>query len=209
VRENTEQLVLRDATGKDVSVAKNNIGDRRMGTLSLMPAGLIDGLSPQERMDLFRFLSELGKPGPYDATKSNVARLWRVRPGVHTLEQFGEEKFVTSDLAEKEWAPLYSNVDGNLPAERIIEGAVPGKYLGLVGLYAAARLQLAQAGAVTLKFEETPLATWVDGKALAPGTNNASTELGSGVHTVVVRLDPKKLPKSLRLESNGGTFLSE
>ncbi|HXJ71260.1 MAG TPA: hypothetical protein VNM37_00360, partial [Candidatus Dormibacteraeota bacterium] len=180
--------------------------ERRMGTLSLMPAGLIDALSPQERMDLFRFLSELGKPGPFDATKGNVARVWRVRPGIHTLEQFGEEKFVTSDLNSPEWTPLYSNVDGRLPAERIIEGAVPGKYLGLVGLYAAARLQMPQAGPVMLKFDEAPLGAWVDGKSFTP---SSTTELGTGTHTVVVRLDPKKLPKSLRLESSVGTFLSD
>ena len=206
VRENTEQLVLRDATGKDITVAKNDVSERRMGTLSLMPAGLIDALSPQERMDLFRFLSELGKPGPFDATKGNVARVWRVRPGIHTLEQFGEEKFVTSDLNSREWTPLYSNVDGRLPAERIIEGAVPGKYLGLVGLYAAARLQMPQAGPVMLKFDEAPLGAWVDGKSFTP---SGTTELGTGTHTVVVRLDPKKLPKSLRLESSVGTFLSD
>ena len=35
-----------------------------------------------ERIDLFRFLSELGKPGAFDATKGNVARVWRVRPGI-------------------------------------------------------------------------------------------------------------------------------
>jgi putative heme-binding domain-containing protein len=208
VREDGEQVILRDATGKETPVAKNNISDRRMGTLSLMPAGLIDVLSPQERIDLFRFLSELGRPGPFDATKGTVARVWRVRPGVHTLEQFGEERFVTSDLNGKEWTLIYPNVDGRLPAERIIESATPGKYLGLVGLYAAARLQTTEAGSVTLKFEEAPLAIWVDGKPVSPTTSSA-TELTAGAHTVVVRLDPKKLPKALRLESSAGTFLSD
>ena len=96
VRETGEQLVLRDATAKEITVAKNNIANRRVGTLSLMPAGLIDGLSADDRIDLFRFLSELGKPGPFDATKGNVARTWRVRPGVHTVEQFSEDKFIAT-----------------------------------------------------------------------------------------------------------------
>ncbi len=63
------QLVLRDATGREISIANVNIKERRTGG-SLMPSGLGDGLTPGERLDLFRYLSELGKPGPYDAPKA-------------------------------------------------------------------------------------------------------------------------------------------
>jgi len=206
VRENSEQLVLRDASNKEIPVAKNNVQDRRMSTLSLMPAGIIDGLGAQERVDLFRFLSELGKPGSFDGTKGSVARLWRVRPGIHTVEQFGEEKFVTSDINGKEWIPIYANVDGRLPANAIRETATPGKYLGLVGLYTAAQLQLPKDANVKLKFTGSTEAIWIDGKAQKPGAE-LSADLGAGTHTIVVRLDPKKLPESLRLESSEGIFL--
>ena len=74
VREDAQQLVLRDATGKEIAISKNKISHRVMANNSLMPAGLIDNLAPAERIDLFRFLSELGKPGPFDASKGNVAR---------------------------------------------------------------------------------------------------------------------------------------
>ena len=66
-------------------MAKNNVADRRIGTLSLMPAGLLDNVLSQDRIDLFRFLSELGKPGPFDATKGSVARVWRLRAGALRL----------------------------------------------------------------------------------------------------------------------------
>jgi len=208
VRENGEQLTLRDATGKEINVAKNNINDRRIGTLSLMPAGLIDNLTPQERIDLFRFLCELGKPGPFDATRANVARVWRVRPGIHTLEQFGEASFVTSDLNSNDWTPIFANVDGRLPVDRILEGAAPGKYLGLVGLYAATQLQVSRRGSVNLKLSGAPdAAIWIDGKLQKPGLD-LSADLASGVHTVVVRLDPKKLSDALRLESSDGNFMT-
>jgi putative heme-binding domain-containing protein len=206
VRENTEQLVLRDASGKEITIAKNNIEDRRVGTLSLMPAGLIDNLSAQERIDVFRFLSELGKPGPFDATKGNVARVWRVRPGIHTIEQFGEEKFVTSDLNGKEWSPVYANVDGRLSAETIREAATPGKYLGLVGLYAATQLQLPKESSVKFTLTGGADAIWIDGKAQKPGTV-VNADLPAGNHTIVLRLDPKKLPDTLRVEASEGMFL--
>jgi putative heme-binding domain-containing protein len=62
VSENSDELILRDATGKETTIAKNNIQNRATGN-SLMPAGSVDALSPAERLDLYRFLSELGKPG--------------------------------------------------------------------------------------------------------------------------------------------------
>ena len=208
VRENSEQLVTRDATGREVAVAKNNLKNRTMSNTSLMPAGLIDALAPQERIDLFRFLSELGKPGSFDATKGNVARVWKLRPGTHTVEQFGEEKFVTSNLNGPEWTPAFSQVDGRLPADSMLEGTTVGKYLGVVGLYAAAQLQVTKAGPVRLKLSGPDAApVWIDGKPAKPGAE-ITAELSTGSHTIVVRLDQKKLPPHLRLEASEGTFVA-
>ena len=54
------ELVLRDATGKEVKIPTNDIDEESVGT-SLMPAGLIDSLSREELADLVRYLSSLGK----------------------------------------------------------------------------------------------------------------------------------------------------
>jgi putative heme-binding domain-containing protein len=54
------ELVLRDATGKEMKVPTADIDEESAGT-SLMPAGLIDGLSREELADLVRYLSSLGK----------------------------------------------------------------------------------------------------------------------------------------------------
>ena len=62
-------------------------------------------LSAQDRIDLFRFLSELGKPGPYDASKGNIARVWRARTAAHTDEQRGDDKIINADPTGKEWTP--------------------------------------------------------------------------------------------------------
>src|SRR5207247_6785140 len=115
-----------------------------------------------------------------------------VGPGIHTVEQFGEERFVAGELHGKEWTPLFANVDGRLPADRIVEGALPGKYLGLVGLYAATQLQLARSTSVKLKFTGAAgAAVWIDGKAQKPNPD-LTANLASGIHTIVVRLDPGK-----------------
>lgn len=54
------ELVLRDATDKEVRIATADIDEESPGA-SLMPAGLIDGLSREELADLVRYLSELGR----------------------------------------------------------------------------------------------------------------------------------------------------
>ena len=55
-RENTEQLVLRDATDKEIAIPKSNIKSRVLGNNSLMPSGLVDSLPAAQQLDLFRFL---------------------------------------------------------------------------------------------------------------------------------------------------------
>jgi putative membrane-bound dehydrogenase-like protein len=207
VRESAEQLILRDATGRELTMAKNNISNRRIGTLSLMPAGLIDGIAPEERVDLFRFLSELGKPGAFDATKGNVARTWRLRPGVHTVEQFGEDKFIGTPLQDPAWSILYANVDGGVDRQAVRDALQVGRYLGLTGIYAATQVQTVRDGTVRFKLTGAPEAVWVDGKALPAGEFTSQT-LPAGTHTIVVRLAPQKLPETLRLEASDGVFLN-
>ncbi|HXG47336.1 MAG TPA: sorbosone dehydrogenase, partial [Methylomirabilota bacterium] len=208
VRETGEQVILRDATDKEIAIARSNLQERRVSTLSLMPAGLIDGLTPQERIDLFRFLSELGKPGPFDASKGNVARAWKLRPGLHVEDQKSDGSLPFRDLAGSEWIPAIANVDGRVPAALLREGTVvQNRFVGVTGLYAAAQLQTAREGTIKLSLSgATEGSLWIDGKPVA-FAGKVSAELPAGLHTVVLRLDPKKLPEFLRLESSDGTFV--
>jgi hypothetical protein len=68
-------------------------------------------------------------------------------------------------------------------------------------------LQLPDAGKVSLKFNgPADAAIWVDGKPVKSAPD-LPLELSSGTHVITIRLDPKKLPEGLRLESSAGTFL--
>jgi putative heme-binding domain-containing protein len=62
-REDDKVLVLRDpANGTTTRLAKGDIEARReVGTL--MPEGLAEAMTPEQRRDVIRFLMELGKPG--------------------------------------------------------------------------------------------------------------------------------------------------
>jgi putative heme-binding domain-containing protein len=57
---NESELTLRDAGGVERVVPRASIVRREM-IGSLMPAGLVDGLSPEDRRDLFAYLTQLGK----------------------------------------------------------------------------------------------------------------------------------------------------
>ena len=58
-RSDTE-LVLRDVLDRDVRLRLADVEEESAGT-SLMPAGLVDALSPEELADLVRYLSSLGR----------------------------------------------------------------------------------------------------------------------------------------------------
>jgi hypothetical protein len=200
VRDTSEEVVIRDATNTEVSIPKKNIETRSIGG-SIMPAGLVDGLSASEQRDLYRFLAELGKPGPFDATRGGVARVWRV----NTSSGLGDEQTLGSDLSGSDWLPLYTTLAGDLP-RRDLEAD-----LSLHGrrevFFAATRFHVTQPGRVTLKLAgvNSPKA-WVDGKPVA-GNSEMSIDLPVGPHTFMVKLDPAQLPESIRLESPDVTFL--
>ena len=86
VRETDKELVLRDAEDREVALSLDSIEEKIEGG-SLMPVGLADTLTRGELVDLVRFLSELGKVGPYATSKARVvsplAGVYSPRPRRH------------------------------------------------------------------------------------------------------------------------------
>ena len=60
-REEGETIVYAEATGKETTISKKNVKDRKQSELSLMPEGLAESLTPQEFNDMIAFL--LSKTG--------------------------------------------------------------------------------------------------------------------------------------------------
>ncbi len=197
LRETNEEIILRDATNKEISVPKKNVDSRKIGG-SLMPAGLVDILSPAERIDLFRFLIELGKPGPFDASKSTVARAWRINS---SSTGTNDPEILKSDV--KTWDVMYSTVRGALPKEEL-KAELGEKRLPL---FAAARFQTAKGGPVKFKLDGvgSPKA-WIDGKAVG-GDSELVADLPAGTHTFVVKVNVNDVNDHVRLESADVSFL--
>src|SRR5262249_49747828 len=76
-RPTNPDLILANADDKEVSDPVKQLDTQQNGG-SLMPEGLNDTLTRGELVDLVRFLSELGKVGPFQVGKERVVRRWQV-----------------------------------------------------------------------------------------------------------------------------------
>ena len=220
VRDAGGELVLRDLANKLVSIPKNQIRKKSAGP-SLMAPGLIAGLAEDEQLHLYRFLAELGKTGPFDATKTGVARTWRLLPGTHRVEQYGIEKIVEAGFDKKwsnhvlgvgnnaGWKTLSARVNGDLPSTDMLNATVVGRHVGLVHIFAGTNFEVQKAGRVTFKLPVGfKTEAWINGKLLKRG-NQFTAELKPGKHRIVIRLDAKAPPNALRLESKDVAFLND
>ena len=165
-----------------------------------MPSGLVDALTHQEQLDLFRFLSELGKPGPFDASKGNVARYWKVAADSIHAEQFGDKELTGSDLSGAQWHSVFSLVDGRVPKKEWHVAGTPDHSGSVPHYYIGTKFRSVKAGVCHFKFPDAAgAAVWVDGKAV-PIHETISVELSSGTHTIVIKFDAQKVPDYVRLQ---------
>ena len=198
VRENGQDIVLRDAEGKLITISKADKPVQKPG-LSLMPVGLTDGLTNQDFVDLVRFLSELGK-GPYLAQPGKVVRRWEtVQPTKELFTAVTRDRLAAVATAtDLSWAPAYSKVGGELPVEDTTKWKIgTGEFQSVVRF----QLDVTTAGEVGLNISDTTgLTLWLDGAPLT--VEKAMTlKLTQGVRTITIhtKLDQRKTPLKVEL----------
>jgi putative heme-binding domain-containing protein len=199
-KETDSDMVLRDMTGAEQTVEKSNIKERtNIG--SLMPAGLVNTLNDREKANLFAFMAQLGKPGPFDASKSNIARTWRVYSGDLV------EQVVANKADPAKGIAVYSLVDGRVTKELLeIPLAVAGSSPTIV---AAAKFNTVSAVKSRLHLAGITKA-WLDGAPLAIASDpNPVVDLSAGDHTLVIKLDTTAIPAHFRAEVPEARFLTE
>ena len=205
VRESDNEVVLRNAANQEVSIAKRNIANRVTGG-SLMPGGLPEALLPEERLDLIKFLSQLGRPGEYDAAHGGAARLWRIYKVTSENEHLGVERVIRGDFTLKDWVTTFSLVNGDL-TKTACAAALPSWSDNTRGLFAATQFRPTKAGPVTLHLTGNVKGVWVNGQSLKAGAQ-FSVDAQPDVNTLVVELDGAQLPEVLKLSSGDVSFLT-
>jgi putative heme-binding domain-containing protein len=197
-RETATEQFIRPGPAPEMGLVKANIVKKEL-VGSLMPQGLTDALNPTEKRELFAFLSQIGRPGPFDASKGSILRLWRLYPGSQAAQAEHAEKI-------EEAVPAYTLVDGRLTRD-LFNTAL--QLLPNAGdtVIATAQFQLATPGKTRFTLTGVSKA-WLDGQPLAVASEpNPSPELSAGVHTFSVQVDPKALPETIRVEAEGANFL--
>ncbi len=115
--------MLKEATGAPRVVPVASIEDQKPGG-SLMPKGLANLMTHAEFVDLVRFLSELGKPGPYAIRTIPTIQRWRVlKPVSPALATAIPDKDLFRDQVLKaepgRWTTAYARVAGSLPLDEL------------------------------------------------------------------------------------------
>jgi putative heme-binding domain-containing protein len=204
VRETKETLVLRTAEDQEISVPVKDIEERAMGA-SLMPAGLTDTLTRGELLDLVRFLSELGKVGPYSLSKTRLARRWQILEATpetrNILEHGGPAALFTNDSILR-WGPAYSTLAGLLPVEDVPSFALSKETrTGFV----RCQLDVSTAGITVVKLNGgRSLTLWLAGTSVPIQDDMAVLKLGAGTHTLTLAVDLGTRKEALRCEIDDG-----
>ncbi|MCE9606684.1 MAG: c-type cytochrome [Planctomycetia bacterium] len=175
---------VKDAGGKVVTIPTADIDEEEEGK-SLMPQGLTKFLTRQELVDLVKFISELGRPGPYAIRSLPTIQRWRVLKSLPTelqaeapnVEHFREHVL---DAPADAWAPAYGMTAGVLP---LAELGKPGSVLFLQG-----ELEVVEPGSVTFRVDSTePTLLWIDAEPFE-SQSKPTIELTKGRHRVTLRI---------------------
>ena len=187
VEENVDVLVLKDADGRVVRIARDEDDAIKKGG-SLMPKGLANFMTHGEFLDLVKFVSQLGKPGEYAVRSRPTIQKWRylsplsekLASGVPDPDTFQVEVLAADDTA---WRPAYAKVAGALPLAEVVTAAKSPV------LYLQAGIDVTVGGPVGLMTNlPASVPMWIEGKPLG-ADDRQHFQLERGLHKLTVRLD--------------------
>lgn len=189
--ENDERVVLRDANGKEIVIPVEDIDGEKEGG-SLMPKGLANFLTDEEFLHLTRYISELGKPGPYGIRSEPTIQRWRVLKEVNPALQVDEPptasefEAAVAGASDSQWVPTYGKINGELPLEELSFTESPVLYL-------FAEIEVVEGGEVAvLMNQKTGVHVWLTDDEFR-GEDTISTTLVPGRHKIYFRLDARQL----------------
>ena len=187
VDQDDNRLNLRDASGKVIAIPKADIEAEKEGP-SLMPQGLTKFLTHDEFLDLAKFVSELGKPGPYAIRKVPTVQRWRVlkSPGKELTTEVPNVEILREhvlDTRPAAWTTVYGMVNGTLPLDELRKNAEP------TVLYLQGEIEVVEAGRVQFDISCTePTQVWIDAEPFE-GQTKFEKDLAAGKHTLTLRVE--------------------
>jgi putative heme-binding domain-containing protein len=204
VRETDKDLILRNAEDVELTIPLKSIEEKSQG-MSLMPAGLVDNLTRAELVDLVRFMTELGKVGPYQLKPSRTVRRWEAFvPTQQSMELLRRSRLgmVASNHGALAWEPVFTRFDGKLPIDaKATLAAVQNKWTK-VPPYTIVRFQIdvQQPGEIELEWNSAAgLQIWVDAEPQEP-KDRMRLNVAAGRRNVTVVVDRQQRSEPLKCE---------
>lgn len=179
-----QRVNVRDASGKVVTIPTADIDEEEEGK-SLMPQGLTKFLTRDELIDLIKFVSELGRPGPYAIRSTPTIQRWRVLRNVSpqaSVEHLSTEwlRKLVLDRPAEEWTTVYATAAGDLPLNEVSD---TGRLVVVQG-----ELQVVEPGEIELQINSTSTpSVWYDADVL-PSDSARKITLSPGVHRLTFAL---------------------
>lgn len=206
VTDRPSEIVMRDVTGHEVAIPKDNIQTREKIPGSLMPPGLTASLDKQEFIDLVSFLSKLGKTGSFRVPTERFVRRWQTVPvNDEVLERIIKDGIDVISKDDKPGGPAhYSTASGALPINElpIVETGGDNRYS-----FVKFQLEVLTSGEVTLSFSDAKGITgWADAKAVSIQNGKLTTSLTQGTHQIILAIDRnirKEEPLLVQLTDGG------
>ena len=195
---------LTAADGSEVTIDEDAIVAKKPAA-SLMPAGLLDRSSPDDRLHLYAFLSRLGKPdadggrGRFEVDRHAVRDL-EILAGHDRIEQDGVEAVLDGtydrETSADRWRPFVASVNGDVTPRSLSEATVQPRNRSLVGIY----LRFDIAGARRIETTGVSGRVWIDGRGLS-ADDDASNRwtVPPGTTTAVLRIDPRGVDGPFRV----------
>jgi putative heme-binding domain-containing protein len=189
--ENAQNVRIRMPGGIEMDVPKAKIKSNEV-IGSLMPAGLVEGLSEEDKINLFAFLGSVGRPGAFDASNGGIARGWRVLADVTAAGRADALQAAPS---------VYALTDGRLLAEH---WQMATASLKADVLYAVTRVDVGSGGKVRIEVEGAQEFA-VDGEKVMGGATERT--LSGGSHLISVPVKRDALPPVLKVSATLGRFV--
>src|SRR5262249_44398847 len=150
-----------------------------------------------ELVDLVRFLSELGKAGPYQVGKERLVRRWQVLEAAREAHTALIRQGVESAAALgswQTWSAAYTTAAGLLPLDEVPTFTIRHtleQTMETVGL-ARCQLEVTTPGKVKLLLNSAEgLRLWLDGAPIE-SRKELNLDLKTGVHTLTLAVDREK-----------------
>ncbi|WP_235940988.1 PVC-type heme-binding CxxCH protein [Cyclobacterium roseum] len=190
VSDGSEELIMRDMSGSEISLPKSQVANRENVPGSLMPPGLTAGLEKDEFIHLVGYLAKLGSSGDFRVTNEKMVRNWLAVTDSGEINKLpSKDKVGKSSLPpiKKGSLPLYSMVAGGLPLNEIPSFTKSdGRKMGLLQF----EVEVLREGKLSLQVNSAKgLMAWVGDESLVFENRQASCQLPQGKHLVHVAID--------------------